>query len=224
MSDDLKVNSNATIDAINTASATQQTEKQKKNDEIGKEEFLTMLVAQLQSQDPMDPMKNEDFAVNLAQFSQLEQLIDIKNQLSSQSGDSVSSMASYLGHEVIIDSDTAVVKNGEAGGMTFELPRGAESVTLELLGASGQPVESIELGEMEAGRQNVSLKDLSAVDGEYQVRVSAVDADGMAMEPEVNATGVVSGFVPGAEPVLLVDDREVSPGEIKEVRMAAESV
>ena len=45
-----------------------------------------------------------------------------------------------------------------------------------------------------------------------------------AMETEVNATGVVSGFVPGAEPVLLVDDREVSPGEIKEVRMAAESV
>ena len=48
---------------------------------VTKDEFLRLLVAQLQNQDPLSPMKNEDFLTQLATFSSLEQLIDIKDAL-----------------------------------------------------------------------------------------------------------------------------------------------
>ena len=45
---------------------------------VSKDEFLKLLVAQLQNQDPLNPLKNEEFVVQLATFSSLEQLISIK--------------------------------------------------------------------------------------------------------------------------------------------------
>jgi flagellar basal-body rod modification protein FlgD len=44
---------------------------------VGEDEFLKLLVAQLKNQDPMSPMKNEEFVAQLATFSSLEQLISI---------------------------------------------------------------------------------------------------------------------------------------------------
>jgi flagellar basal-body rod modification protein FlgD len=54
--------------------------------EIGKEQFLELLVAQLQNQDPMDPMDNQQFIAQLATFSSLEQLISINKGVSSLTG------------------------------------------------------------------------------------------------------------------------------------------
>lgn len=56
---------------------------------VSKDEFLKLLVAQLQNQDPLDPLKNEEFVVQLATFSSLEQLISI-NQAVEQLADTSS--------------------------------------------------------------------------------------------------------------------------------------
>ena len=53
---------------------------------VGKDEFLQLLVAQLKNQDPMDPVKNEDFLAQLATFSSLEQLIAIKEGVNLLAG------------------------------------------------------------------------------------------------------------------------------------------
>ena len=75
---------------------------------------------------------------------------------------------------------------------------------------------------MNAGQQMGSLDDLKLRNGDYQVRVSAVRQDGLEFSPQVFAAGVVNGFVPGADPVLLLGGREVSPGDIKEVRAVSQ--
>jgi len=54
--------------------------------EIGKDQFLKLLVAQLQNQDPMNPMDNQQFIAQLATFSSLEQLISINKGVSSLAG------------------------------------------------------------------------------------------------------------------------------------------
>ena len=55
-----------------------ESENQTSSD-INKDEFLTLLVAQLQNQDPMNPVDNQQFLAQLATFSSLEQLISINN-------------------------------------------------------------------------------------------------------------------------------------------------
>ena len=49
--------------------------------ELGKEDFLTLLVTQLKNQDPMNPMESTDFTAQLAQFSSLEQLFGVNDAL-----------------------------------------------------------------------------------------------------------------------------------------------
>ncbi len=57
--------------------------------ELGKTEFLELLVTQLQNQDPMNPVDNQQFIAQLATFSSLEQLISINKGVSKLSGDAV---------------------------------------------------------------------------------------------------------------------------------------
>ncbi len=70
-------------------------------DTASKEEFLTLLVTQLQNQDPLDPMKNEDFVAQLAQFNSLEQMINLNESMESQLVlQTLSSASNLLGKEV----------------------------------------------------------------------------------------------------------------------------
>jgi flagellar basal-body rod modification protein FlgD len=46
---------------------------------MGQDEFLKLLVTQLQHQDPMNPIENHDFIAQTAQFTQLEQLTKLVN-------------------------------------------------------------------------------------------------------------------------------------------------
>ncbi len=55
---------------------------------IGKDQFLKLLVAQLQNQDPLSPLKNEEFVAQLATFSSLEQLISINKAVQQLAGTS----------------------------------------------------------------------------------------------------------------------------------------
>ena len=65
------------IDLINQFSADQLTPSNEPSDELGKDAFLQLLVAQMKYQDPLDPMKNEDFVAQLAQFNSLEQMMNL---------------------------------------------------------------------------------------------------------------------------------------------------
>lgn len=58
-----------------------QPKETKKNDDLGKEAFLQLLVTQLQNQDPLDPQDNSSYIAELAQFSALEQMTNVATNL-----------------------------------------------------------------------------------------------------------------------------------------------
>lgn len=82
--------------------ATQKTET-KKNDELGKDAFLQLLVAQLKNQDPLDPQDNSSYIAELAQFSSLEQMTNVSSNLESLS-------------KIVSNIDTSVLV-GQLSGM-----------------------------------------------------------------------------------------------------------
>ena len=175
---------------------------------------------QLQNQDPLDPMKNEDFAVNLAQFSQLEQLVDINNKTTdgtAETGPDISSLASYLGHDVALNSTSIDVENGNGGAIKFALDNTAPNVTLELLNGDGSIAKSVDLGQFQSGTHMLDLEGLGVAAGQYGFRLSALNPAGFNQDIAAKVAGTVSGFVPGPEPKLLVGGKEVAPGDIAEV-------
>ncbi len=50
---------------------------------LGKDDFMTLLVAQLQAQDPTNPMDAQDFSAQLAQFSTVEQMFNVNENLAA---------------------------------------------------------------------------------------------------------------------------------------------
>jgi flagellar basal-body rod modification protein FlgD len=77
------------VDAVGSSQqASQQASStvSKVTNEIGKSQFLELLVAQLQNQDPLDPVDNQQFVAQLATFSSLEQLISINQGVSTLAG------------------------------------------------------------------------------------------------------------------------------------------
>ncbi len=68
--------------------------------ELGKTEFLNLLVAQLKNQDPMNPMDNQQFIAQLATFSSLEQLISINKAVSTLADGSSKTVTTPFGNVV----------------------------------------------------------------------------------------------------------------------------
>jgi flagellar basal-body rod modification protein FlgD len=191
-----------------------------KNDKVDKNEFIQLLVTQLKHQDPLNPMQNEEFAVQLAQFTQVEQLIKINDTLSAQNQKSEGDfnyLASYLGHEVWLNSDKVSVNGSQAGKVGFVLPQDAANVQIELVDKDGVVRDTVNAGPLKSGQNVMELKDLSTSSGEYQARVVASTLGGNQLKVEASVVGTVSGFVPGANPTLLIGDRELSTADIRRV-------
>jgi len=197
----------------------ESTDKKKNKGEIGKNEFLNMLVEQLKNQDPLNPMNGDEFAVNLAQFSQVEQLISINEKLgkSGAAGGDSASLASYLGQEVLLDKKTIDVDSGNGGLIRANVPSNAANVTLDLLDKSGNIVKTFSLGARAKGDQSMMLDGLDIPNGSYTYQLNMATAAGGQTKLLGRPGGVVEGFVPGANPKLLIAGKEVTPSDVKAV-------
>jgi flagellar basal-body rod modification protein FlgD len=190
----------------------------KKQGEIGKDDFMTMLIAQLKAQDPMDPMKSEEFAVNLAQFTQVEQLTKINDSIAKMSGgDSSNSLASYLGTEVSVGTDAVGVTQGNAGTLNVDLPTALNSLKVQFLDKDGNVKGVKEFTNLPAGKNKLPLNSLGLSNGTYSLKIDGQASGGLTSSIQGKISGIVSGFIPGADPKLILGNREVSPKDIKEV-------
>jgi flagellar hook assembly protein FlgD len=113
------------------------------------------------------------------------------------------------------------VKSGQGGQLQIDLARNAGDVKVQFLNSQGAVVGEKQLGALEAGKRIVNLSDIGVPDGSYAVKVTATNAmGGGTFNPSAATAGIVSGFIPGATPTLLVGGREIGLSEIREVALA----
>lgn len=229
MAEDTKIggstgNMQQLMDALNkpaaaASAASDATAKKKANEAMGQQEFLSLLVNQLQHQDPLNPMDSQEFSVQLAQFSQLEQLISINKNLSEGGSGSISNMTSFLGHEVMLKDGAASVEKGQGPNVVVDIPEGLQSMRLDVISPEGGVAQSLSIDatKLEAGKRVIGLDNLTVPDGDYTLRLVAVDEQGAFKDLPHKITGTVEGVVMEPEPRLLVNGREVSLDEISEV-------
>jgi len=129
------------------------------NKELGKNEFLNLLVAQLNNQNPLEPQGNGEFIAQLAQFSQVEGIEKLNTSMGSMLSSFQSSQAlqasSLVGRKVIIPSDKAVVDTSESFKASTVLPVSSSNVYVNVYDNAGALVTRVNLGEQAAG--NVSF-------------------------------------------------------------------
>ena len=77
--------------------------------ELGKDDFLKLLITQLSNQDPTSPMENTEFIAQMAQFSSLEQMTNMNQEFAKMNSMLVSSQGvNTIGKRVDIDLGGAV--------------------------------------------------------------------------------------------------------------------
>ena len=129
------------------------------NDNLGKDEFLNLLVAQLNNQNPLEPQGNGEFIAQLAQFSSLEGIQTLNDSVQSIMSSYQSSQAlqasSLVGRKVIVPSEQAVVDTSESFKASLVLPVSSNNVYVNVYDQAGSLVSRVNLGEQAAG--NVSF-------------------------------------------------------------------
>ncbi|MFZ8912947.1 MAG: flagellar hook assembly protein FlgD, partial [Burkholderiaceae bacterium] len=104
------------------------------NEEMGQKEFLLLFTTQLQNQNPLDPMENEAFVAQLAQFSQLEATVTMGDKMTeladSMMGERMLQGSSLLGKRVAVPDGPAILKGSAAISGIIGLPNGADNVEL----------------------------------------------------------------------------------------------
>ena len=129
--------------------------------DLGREQFLQLLVAQLENQDPLNPQQDSEFVAQLATFSSLEQLIDMNTRIDGMlagQGQLVNSQAlNLIGREVLIASDGSFQLRADgADEVVVDLAEPADRVVMRVYDENGLQVREIELKDVEAGRQQIA--------------------------------------------------------------------
>ncbi len=130
--------------------------------------FLKLLVAQLNNQDPMNPMDNAQMTSQMAQINTVTGINKLNETMSNMVSQLLSTQilqsASMVGHNVLLAGNTLNVSNGVAAG-AVDVGASADSVTVEIQSPGGQVLDTFNLGAKNAGRHEFTW-DASAYQGQ----------------------------------------------------------
>jgi len=219
------------IDTLGTAYPTESSQTNSEND-LGKDTFLKLLVAQMENQDPLNPMEGTEFTAQLAQYSSLEQLYNVNdNLLSIQGGQTAlfeNDMLDFMGKEIFVDGDELNLEQGASASGGFSID-GSADCTVTIFDSEGQVVNSISLGQLESGTHTFDWDGLDQDDndmesGAYRFEISAVGDGGAALAAETYALGKVDRISFSEKvPMLYANGSPVMISEIVDIRLPLEN-
>ena len=200
------------------------------------DKFMTLLVAQLQNQDPLNPMDNSQMTSQLAQLQTVTGINNLNTTLNSLSASYQSSQSmqatSLIGHGVLVEGSNVTLAGGK-GIFGVSLGSDAADVKIDISDASGNVVDTIDLGAQKAGavplvwdgvpdpkNLDSSGKPVTLADGNYTFKVTATnggktltDAAGLAYD----SVGSVSTSSTDGVKLYLASKGASSLSDIKQV-------
>jgi flagellar basal-body rod modification protein FlgD len=216
------------VSAVQSSSATQTPTAP---NQLGKDDFLKLLVTQLQNQDPLNPLEGTEFVSQLAQFSSLEQLTNINsaldqnlqaNQALAQSiGNSLA--ATLVGKEVRATANNMHYDGTSSVSLGYTLSADANSVSVKIYNQAGALVRTINGLSGDNGDNSFSWDgkdDLGQVQGagSYTFTVEAKDSAGNAVTASPYMTGKVTSIRFRSDGTyFVIDGTEISIADVLEI-------
>jgi flagellar basal-body rod modification protein FlgD len=197
---------------------------------LGKNDFMNLLITQMQNQDPMDPMSGSDYAAQLAQFSSLEQLTNINDNLTLSLGanSALSSSinnalaATFIGKNVRATAGSFQFNGTDSVNLGYNLPSSADNTTISIYDGAGNLVKTINgktnQGDNSSTWDGTNNNGQSVGSGTYTFQVSANDNAGAPLTASEYIYGTVSGVRYTANgTVFVVDGQEIPLSDILEI-------
>jgi len=199
---------------------------------LGKQDFLNLLMAQMQHQDPMEPMKDHEFVAQLATFSGLEQQMLANDRLLELQLAQISAgnaqLAGFIGQSVVARGDSITIDTGTPPPVGVQLDAAADAVDVSIRNAAGDVVSTFTAGPLGAGNHELpwSGKDADGnalPPGDYTVTVEAKDESGAAVSASPLLSGIVTGLsFENGYAELVVGDHRIAPADIISVGTATD--
>ncbi|MGF1698131.1 flagellar hook assembly protein FlgD [Vibrio lamellibrachiae] len=171
--------------------------------------FLTLMIAQIQTQTPLDPLDTTQFMTQLAQMTQVETMQGMSNTISNQmvllDNIQVLTTAGMVGQDVRVSTDTIELDGTKHSGV-IDLSTSVEDLKIEIKDDAGKVVHTIELGSNSEGEVafNIDPKSLGLKDGQYDLNVVTDDSN---YTPELMLSGTIEKMrIPpgGGSPEFLI--------------------
>ena len=195
---------------------------------LDQDAFLTILVAQLTHQDPLNPMEDTEMTSQLAEFSSLEQLTSINdgitNLAASKQQTDMLSAVSFIGKEVKAEGYKISLEEGNASSIYYGFGETVSGIMMNIYDAEGAIVRTIELGSKEAGSYQYEWDGKNDAgellpDGQYGIGILGEDAEGKHVMVQTEISGIVDAVVNdgGTQYLRLKDGRYLSFLNVKEI-------
>lgn len=129
--------------------------------ELGQDDFLRIMLAQLENQDPSSPLDGNEFLSQITQFSVADGISDLNDSFSDLANSLTSNQAlqasALVGRSVLVPGDSSQLTEGGSIQGVAELPQSASSVSVDILNQGGQLINTINLGPQVAGNIDFSF-------------------------------------------------------------------
>jgi len=201
------------------------------NNELGKDAFLKLMLAQMKHQDPTNPMQSHEMAAQLAQFTSLEQLNNINTTLEGmrdgQAPNTNFQALAFIGKKVSGDSSKLTRAAGDTKhGFNFDLMNDAAKTSVTIKDAAGNVVRKMDLPNLKKGPNAIEWNGLDeaglpARAGEYKFVVEASGSNGQKIFAKTSFEGRITGLNYGKDgPVLMVGDQTIRMSDVKKIEDA----
>lgn len=203
------------------------------NSELGRNDFLNLLVEQLKNQDPLNPMEDTEFTAQLANFSSLEQLTEINEGIGTLTQGTqrqeMLNAVSFIGKEIMASGESISKKDDNVSTMSFTLDEPAVNVYVNIFDENGNIVKTVEMGALQSGEHSMDWDGTDyngneVADGIYYVAMAAENESGEPILVDTEVSGVVTGVnvYSNGYYLELEDGREVNLLNVKTVVGAEE--
>ncbi len=212
---------------VNNTSATTTSTATTPSQELDKNAFLKLLVAQLQNQDPTSAQDPNQMVQQMTAYSQLEQLQNSNTLLQGiqfqNQGLFQAQAAGLVGKKVRVTQPNFDLKSGSAT-VGVDLASASTTVTLYIKDASGKLVATLEKGAQESGTHLFEWNGRDnqgnlLADGTYTVEVTAKDADGKDVTASTSSYVTVESvaFINGAV-LLMAGGQSFTLDKVNEIK------
>jgi len=218
-----EISNNPFLQSVSVAATQAQAQK---DEELGQDAFLRLMIAQLENQDPLSPAENGEFIAQLAQFSSVEGITNLNTSVGELVSEFRSSRAleasALVGRQVEVNSNTGrLPEQGRLLG-TLELPSGSQNVQVSVETLLGEVVhtellEGAQSGDIAFGWDGTGSDGSQWSSGVYRIRATAL-VNGESSEVPVRVAANVNSVSIGADSSMTLDVDGVGQINVDDVR------